>query len=129
MSQVLQYNQKVPIGLAGGVPVYASWDFLRYMEAQRSRTGGDVALTNVELERAAMSSALTVYARGVALHHRKVEAGPYIQVSRAIDRFTVSVDIDAVRAAIVPFIARQPHHQQRPDDASAIIASRVFGAR
>ncbi len=49
-SKVFQYNQKVPIGLVGGTPVYASWDFLKYLEEQRTRSGGNTAMTNLELE-------------------------------------------------------------------------------
>lgn len=54
-SKIFQYNQKVPIGLVGGSPVYASWDFLKYLEEQRTRSGGNTAMTNLELE--ALSSA------------------------------------------------------------------------
>lgn len=49
-SKIFQYNQKVPIGLVGGSPVYASWDFLKYLEEQRTRSGGNTAMTNLELE-------------------------------------------------------------------------------
>lgn len=49
-SKVFQFNQKVPIGLVGGTPVYASWDFLKYLEEQRTRSGGNTAMTNLELE-------------------------------------------------------------------------------
>jgi hypothetical protein len=40
------------------MPVYASFDFLRYIETQRERTGGDVAPTNIELEESAAAALL-----------------------------------------------------------------------
>lgn len=33
----LQFNQKVAIGQAGTMPVYASWDFLRYLDDPRTK--------------------------------------------------------------------------------------------
>jgi hypothetical protein len=51
MSTIYQFNQRVPIGEVGGVPVYASLDFLRYIEEQRLRSGGDTAPTNDDLAR------------------------------------------------------------------------------
>ena len=49
-TRVLQWPIKVPIGEIGGSPVMPSYDFLRYLETQRERSGGNEALTNIELE-------------------------------------------------------------------------------
>lgn len=49
-SKHLIWSAKVPIGYAGNVPVLPSDDWLRYNEQTRDRMGGNVALTNIELE-------------------------------------------------------------------------------
>jgi hypothetical protein len=130
VSKVLQYNDRVAIGTAGGMPVYASFDFLRYLESQRDRSGGDKALTNIELEQSALSSAFNVFSRGSPrASDKKVEQGAYMVVSRGIDRFTVALDIEALKAALLPFLPRQITNKPRPDEAGSILANRIFGAR
>ena len=125
----LSCSARVPIGEANGVKVYASTEFLRYYEEGRDRMGGDTALTNVELEQSALSSAFTIFNKSQQPPQKKVEQGAYMTVTRGIDRFTVALDIEALKAAILPFIPRHQQQKHRPDDSSAVLAGRIFGAR
>jgi len=125
----LLLSAKVPIGYADKVPVLPSDDWLRYNESTRERIGGDTALTNIELEQAALSSAFTIFNRSHQAPQKKVDQGAYMTVTRGVDRFTVALDIEALKAAILPFIPRHQQQKHRPDDASAVLAGRIFGAR
>lgn len=126
---LLSWSARVPVGYAGNVPVYASKEWLKYDEQRRERAGGNQALTNIELEQSALSSALNVFARGVPQPQKAVKQGSYVIVSRGVDGYTVTVDIEAIKADIIPFLPRHQAAKHKPDEAGAVIANRIFGAR
>ena len=72
------------------------------------------------------------------IQQKSVTAGAGITVEPNVLGYQVSADIDAIRAAILPFIPKQAQPTQAatsspsttpPDDASSIIATRVFRSR
>lgn len=87
-SKVLLFNQRVPIGEVNGMPVFASFDFLRYIEDQRKRSGGDTAMTNIELEGAANTAQATAEAAQDAADAAQADATQALSEIAAIASYT-----------------------------------------
>lgn len=130
---LLAFQPKVAIGNIIGpdgrpVPVYGSNEFLRYINIDLyNRVGGADGLTNAQLEALATSFRLGVFEKP-SKRDKTVKAGQFVTVTQDAGGYTVSVDSAGLFASILPFLPRSQQIKQRPNDAQAIIAGRVFGA-
>ena len=126
-TRVLQWPIKVPIGEIGGSPVMPSYDFLRYLETQRERTGGNQALTNTELETLSDGKYLGVFSSRPS-QQVIVKQGDGVTVTQDITGYTVEINMDQIIGAVRAFIPRQESAKEAENDASSVLLTRIFRA-
>jgi len=97
------------------------------------RIGGTEALTNTELEDLAKHvryNADSASRQALQIAQRPPRGGVGIDVVQDAAGVTLNVEVEGLVGGILPYLPRPVIQSQRAvDDASSIIANKVFGAR
>lgn len=128
--KLFPYQARVPIDQDG--KVLPSADLLRFLDKIFKVVGGYQATTNYQIVQNLQSLTdavgLHVFERPQP-NPKTVRPGQFIDISQDVGGYTVSLRLGDVIGAVLPFIPRAQPPKQRPvNDASQILATRVFRA-